>query len=77
MDKIIVITGKLHSFKNRNELKEKIESLGGKVSNNITNKTFCLVNNDIESMTAKNKAAKEKGIPIISEENFIKNYLQL
>lgn len=77
MDKIIVITGKLHSFKNRNELKEKIESLGGKVSNNITNKTFCLVNNDIESMTAKNKAAKEKDIPIISEENFIKNYLQL
>ena len=66
-----VITGKLNSY-TRNTLKEKIESLGGKVTGSVSGKTNYLINNDITSTSAKNKAAKEKGIPIITEEQFEK-----
>lgn len=62
-----VITGSLNSFTNRNEAKDLIESLGGKVSGSVSAKTSYLVNNDIESISSKNKKAKELGIPIITE----------
>lgn len=66
-----VITGSVNHFKNRNELKEKIESLGGKATGSVTKKTTYLINNDKESSSSKNKKAKELGIPIISEEDFL------
>lgn len=72
---IIVITGKLNSFKNRNELKEIIESAGGKVTGSVSKKTTILINNDKDSNTAKNKTAKSLGIPILTEEEFNKKYL--
>lgn len=62
-----VITGKLKTFKNRDELKKQIEDAGGKVVGSISSKTNYLVNNDIESTSAKNLAAKKNNIPIISE----------
>jgi DNA ligase (NAD+) len=65
-----VITGKLKSYKNRDELKAFIEECGGKVSGSITGKTDYLINNDVNSTSAKNKAAKDRDIPIISEEDF-------
>ena len=65
-----VITGKLKSYKNRDELKTFIESCGGKVAASISAKTDYLINNDVNSTSAKNKSAKDKGIPIISEEDF-------
>lgn len=74
--KSFVITGSLVQFKNRDELKEKIESLSGKVSGSISAKTEALINNDIESTSSKNKKAKSLNIPIISEEEFITKYLQ-
>lgn len=70
--KIIVITGKLKTYKNRDALKADIEAHGGKVSGSVTKKTDYLVNNDVTSTTAKNKTAKELGIPIITEEEIIK-----
>lgn len=73
-NKNIVITGKLINFKNRNELKEIIIQNGGKVSDAITAKTDLLINNDVNSTSAKNKTAKDKNIPILSEEEFIKKY---
>lgn len=75
-DKVVVITGKLTTFKNRNELKEIILKNGGKVTDSITSKTSLLINNDINSTSSKNKAAKSKGIPIISETDFIQSYLE-
>lgn len=74
-DKVIVITGKLTLFKNRNELKNIIIQNGGKVSESVTAKTDILINNDINSTSSKNKAAKAHNIPIISEVDFIKKYL--
>ena len=65
-----VVTGKLNSFKNRNELKEKIENAGGRVTGSITKKTDYLINNDAQSTTQKNQKAKELNIPIITEEEF-------
>ena len=73
-DKTIVITGKLNAFKNRDELKEKIESLGGKVSGSISGKTNYLINNDVNSTSSKNAAAKKLNIPVISEEDFCKMF---
>lgn len=73
-DKTVVITGKLNIFKNRNALKEKIESLGGKVSGSISGKTNYLINNDVNSTSSKNTAAKKLNIPIISEEDFCKMF---
>ncbi|MFC0903744.1 NAD-dependent DNA ligase LigA [Clostridium sp. MT-14] len=65
-----VITGDVHSFKNRNEFKSLIENLNGKVTGSVSKKTNCLINNDITSTTGKNKKAKELNIPIITEEQF-------
>jgi len=66
-----VITGSVNHFKNRSELKEKIESLGGKVTGSVTKKTTYLINNNKESSSSKNKKAKELGVLIISEEDFL------
>ena len=74
--KIIVITGKLTNFKNRAELKTVIENHGGKVVDSISAKTDILINNDVNSTSSKNKAAKERNIPIMSELDFIKNYIE-
>ena len=69
--KVFVITGSLVNYKNRNELVEVIEGLGGKVSGSVSAKTSYLINNDKESASSKNKKAKQLGIAIISEEDFI------
>ena len=74
--KTIVITGKLTTFKNRAELKAVIESHGGKVSDSISSKTDLLINNDVNSTSSKNKAAQNRGIPIISEADFVKQYIE-
>ena len=74
--KTIVITGKLTKFKNRAELKSVIEAHGGKVSDSISGKTNILINNDINSTSAKNKSAKTRGIPIITETDFIQQYIE-
>lgn len=71
--KSICITGKLKMFKNRDELKALIESMGGKVTGSVSAKTYCLINNDITSTTAKNKTAKQLGVPIVTEEEFLNN----
>lgn len=65
-----VITGKVRLFKNRSEIKELIESCGGKVTGSVTSKTSYLINNDVNSSSNKNKKAKQLGVPIISEEQF-------
>ena len=70
-----VITGSLVHFPNRETLKEIIEAKGGKVTGSVTGKTRCLINNDVTSMSSKNKKAKELQIPIITEEDFMKEYL--
>ncbi|MBN2946282.1 MAG: NAD-dependent DNA ligase LigA [Blautia sp.] len=67
-----VITGSLEHFSNRGEAKKLIESLGGKVTGTVTGKTNYLINNDTSSNSSKNKKARELGIPILSEEDFIK-----
>lgn len=69
--KAFVITGSVNHFKNRNELKAKIEELGGKVTGSVTSKTDYLINNDNTSSSSKNKKAKELSIPIITEEEFL------
>ena len=66
-----VITGSVEHFSNRNEVKEVIESKGGKVTGSVTAKTNYLINNDVNSTSSKNKKAKELGIPIITEEEFL------
>ena len=71
-----VITGDVHHYKNRNELKTYIESQGGKVTGSVSKSTSFLINNDIESSSGKNKKAKELSIPIISEEDFIARFVQ-
>lgn len=70
--KVFVVTGSLTHFANRNELKDQIEKRGGKVTGSVTGKTDYLINNDTTSSSSKNKKAKELGIPIISEEDFLK-----
>ena len=67
-----VITGSLEHFKNRNELQELIERRGGKVTGSVTSKTNYLINNDVASSASKNKKARELGVPILSEEEFLK-----
>ena len=67
-----VITGDVHSYKNRDEFKAYVESQGGKVTGSVTSKTSYLVNNDVESTSSKNRKAKELGVPIISEDDFIR-----
>ncbi len=66
-----VITGNVEHFANRNEVKDVIESKGGKVTGSVTSKTNYLINNDIHSTSSKNKKAKELGIPIITEVEFL------
>ena len=67
-----VITGSVTHFANRDEVKEQIEAKGGKVTGSVTSKTNYLINNDTASTSSKNKKARELGIPIISEEEFLK-----
>ena len=72
--KTFVITGSLNNYSNRNELKDIIEQMGGKVAGSVSNNTTCLINNDVTSNSSKNKNAKELGVAIISEDDFIKEY---
>jgi len=72
LNKTFVITGSLNHYKNRDELVSVIEGLGGKVSGSVSSKTSYLINNYITSTSGKNKKANDLGIPIISEEEFIK-----
>ncbi len=74
--KIFVITGSLNHFENRNALKGRIEELGGKVTGSVTGKTTCLINNDSTSGSAKNKKAKELGVEVITEEQFMERFLE-
>ena len=67
-----VITGSLEHFGNRGEAKSLIESLGGKVTGSVTGKTNYLINNDVTSNSSKNKKARKLGIPILSEDDFLK-----
>ncbi len=69
-----VITGSLEKFASRSDLKEAIEQKGGKVTGSVTGKTTCLINNDVTSNSSKNKKAKELGIPILSEADFLAQY---
>ena len=68
---IFVITGSVEHFANRKELQQEIEARGGKATGSVTSKTTYLINNDTTSNSSKNKTAKELGVPIISEEDFI------
>ena len=69
--KSFCITGKLISFSNRQELVNKIESLGGKWVDSVSKNTDYLINNDVTSTSGKNKKAKDLNIPIISEQDFL------
>ncbi|MFT4006049.1 MAG: NAD-dependent DNA ligase LigA [Lacrimispora sp.] len=69
---VFVITGSVNHYENRKELQEVIEAHGGKATGSVTSKTSYLINNDTTSNSSKNKKAKELGVPIISEEDFIK-----
>ena len=70
-----VVTGNLNHYDSRKELKEAIEKKGGKVTGSVTSKTTCLINNDIASSSSKNKKAKELQVPILTEEQFMEQYL--
>jgi DNA ligase (NAD+) len=70
-----VITGDVHYFKNRNEFKAYVESQGGKVAGSVSGKTSFLINNDAESASSKNKKAKESGVPILSEDDFVARFV--
>ena len=69
--KTFVITGSLEHFENRDDAKAKIEELGGKTAGSVSKNTDYLINNDILSGSSKNKKAKELGVPIITEEEFL------
>lgn len=69
-----VVTGDVHHYKNRNELKAYIESQGGKVASAVSGSTNYLINNDVTSTSGKNQKAKQLGIPIISEDEFVERY---
>lgn len=69
-----VITGEVHQFKNRDELKAYVEVSGGKVTGSVTSKTDYLINNDEASSSSKNRKAKELGIPILSEDEFVERF---
>ena len=72
--KTFVITGKLTHFKNRDEIKARIEALGGKVTGSVSKNTHYLINNDVNSTSSKNMTAKSLGIPILSESDFIQTF---
>ncbi len=69
--KVFVITGSLEHFENRNQLKERIEQLGGRVTGSVTGKTSYLINNDSHSTSSKNKTAAKLGVPVITENEFL------
>ena len=69
-----VVTGDVHHYKNRNELKAYIESQGGKVTGSVSKSTNFLINNDAASQSSKNKKAHELNIPIITEDEFIEKF---
>ena len=69
-----VITGDVHHYKNRNELKAYIEQQGGKVTGSVSKSTSFLINNDATSASAKNKKAQQLGIEILTEEQFIEQF---
>ena len=69
-----VITGDVHHFKNRDAFKAYVEAEGGKVAGSVSGKTNYLVNNDVESLSSKNKKAKDLNIPIISEDTFVEMF---
>ena len=69
-----VVTGSLVHYASRNDLKDEIEARGGKVTGSVTGKTECLINNDLTSNSTKNQKAKELGVKILSEEEFLAKY---
>lgn len=69
--KTFVITGSVEHFANRNEMKALIEEQGGKVTGSVSSKTDYLINNDAASGSSKNRKARELGIPVITEEEFL------
>ena len=69
-----VITGDVHYYKNRDEFKAYVETAGGKVTGSVTSKTNYLVNNDALSTSSKNRKAKELGIPILTEDEFVERF---
>ena len=71
-----VITGDLEHFTNRKELQAFIEQGGGKVTGSVTKKTNFLINNDVHSESAKNKKARDLGVPILSEAAFIEQFME-
>ena len=71
-----VITGDVHHFKNRDEFKAYVESQGGKVAGSVSGKTSYLVNNDVESNSSKNRKAKDLGVPILSEDAFVEQFVR-
>ena len=73
---VFCITGKLNNYKNRDELKSYIESIGGKVVGSMSSKVNYLINNDNKSTSAKNIAAQKAGIPIITEAEFLATFGQ-
>lgn len=72
---VFCITGSLNGYENRDQMKAVIEERGGKVTGSVTSKTTALINNDITSSSSKNKKAKELGVPILTEEDFVAQYL--
>ena len=74
---VFVVTGSLNHFDGRSALKEVIEQKGGKVTGSVTGKTTCLINNDSTSNSAKNRKAKELNVPVLTEEEFMKQYLDM
>ncbi|WP_031555610.1 NAD-dependent DNA ligase LigA [Lachnospira multipara] len=70
--KVLVVTGTVNIFPNRNAIKELVETLGGKVTGSVTSKTDYLINNDSKSQSTKNKTAAKLGVPVITEEEFIR-----
>ena len=71
-----VITGDVHHFKNRDAFKAYVESQGGKVAGSVSSKTSYLVNNDVESNSSKNRKAKDLGVPILSEDAFVEQFVR-
>ncbi len=69
-----VITGDVHQFKNRDAFKSYVEQQGGKVTGSVSAKTNFLINNDSESSSSKNRKAKELGIPILTEDEFVERF---
>ena len=74
--KTVVITGNLNLYSSRKELQNEIEIRGGHLAGSVSKNTFLLVNNDVMSNSSKNKSAKELGVPIISEEEFVNTYIK-